>query len=489
MKRKLFLTAMSAAMVAMPSLAAANDDNGWYIRGNIGGGGTTDTDFTGDLVGDVESEYNGAGSVGIGYDFGNNWRIEADAVSLWNDLGAISQLPNTAADIRQTAGMLNAIYDFSEFGRFEPYIGAGLGLVETRLSAQSNDFPSLLGDVAAVRVPNPACAPVCEFGAVDQGLGWQVLAGLGYDLTDNLTWDTQYRYLDAGEREFLGRRLNDDLVNTAHINTAIDLSSHMLMTGLRYRFGGSTPKTMYTCWDGERVESLSTCAAKPMVEKPQMFSCWDGSEVDNLALCPAEPRPEPVVETFQCWDNSVVTSLANCPAVPAPQPVVTTVECWDGTTTTDAQFCPPQVSYTSLNVCGDSPVAIFNVPVNRTPKNVSRLGTMPEFGDSHGLTPTQFFEKLQRRYASSATDKAYLNYLFKSMGYSNGFADANASMFSEAQLAPGTTGLLGLGKQHHYAYSVLNTSDRDREAFRIQSANGSVIHFMKTCGNYMYACQ
>ena len=117
-----------------------------------------------------------------------------------------------------------------------------------------------------------------------------------------------------------------------------------------------------------------------------------------------------------------------------------------------------------------------------------RLGTMPEFGDSHGLTPTQFYEKLNTRYSDNATDKAYLNYLFKSMGYSNGWADAQPYMFSEEVLPVGTRGLLGLGKQHHYEYSILPTNDRDRQAFRIQSANGSVVHFMKTCGNYMYAC-
>jgi len=123
-----------------------------------------------------------------------------------------------------------------------------------------------------------------------------------------------------------------------------------------------------------------------------------------------------------------------------------------------------------------------------TPKQVNRLGTMPEFGDSHGLTSQQFYEKLQSRYNSSATDKAYLNYLFKSMGYENGFADAQSYMFSEETLPVGTRGLLGLGKQHHFQYSILPSSDRDRQAFRIQSANGSVVHFMKTCGNYMYAC-
>ena len=75
------------------------------------------------------------------------------------------------------------------------------------------------------------------------------------------------------------------------------------------------------------------------------------------------------------------------------------------------------------------------------------------------------------------------------MGYSNGWADAQSYMFTEEVLPVGTRGLLGLGKQHHYNYSILPTNERDRQAFRIQSANGVVVHFMKTCGNYMYACE
>jgi hypothetical protein len=187
-----------------------------------------------------------------------------------------------------------------------------------------------------------------------------------------------------------------------------------------------------------------------------------------------------------------MAASAVCPSQPAPQPVAQTYSCWDGSVTYDLATCPvqePVVQQANLNLCGDSAVAIFNVPANKTPKQMSRLGTMPEFGDSHGLTPDQFYNKLNARYNDNATDKAYLNYLFKSMGYSNGWSDAQSYMFSEEVLPVGTRGLLGLGKQHHYEYSILPTNDRDRQAFRIQSANGSVVHFMKTCGNYMYACE
>ena len=66
----------------------------------------------------------------------------------------------------------------------------------------------------------------------------------------------------------------------------------------------------------------------------------------------------------------------------------------------------------------------------------------------------------------------------------------SASDFSNDTLAKGSKGLLGYGDQHAYGYSQLNVrSSRDLEAFRVRGANGQTVHFMKTCGNYMYVCE
>ena len=147
------------------------------------------------------------------------------------------------------------------------------------------------------------------------------------------------------------------------------------------------------------------------------------------------------------------------------------------------------VESANLNKCGQSAIAIFNVPVDSQPKQLSRLGTLPQFGNSHGLTPAEFFDKLTARYNDNAMDKAYLDHLFQSMGYSNGWKDATPEMFSEEILPVGTQGLMGFGQPRHYSFSILPVAEQDRDAFRIKSANGTVVHFMKSCGNYMYACE
>jgi outer membrane protein OmpA-like peptidoglycan-associated protein/opacity protein-like surface antigen len=336
MKLQLLTAVAATAIMAFPSIASA-DDAGWYVRGNVGYGTSTDIDFSGDLIGDVEGEGNVAGSLGLGYDFGNNWRIEVDGAQLWDDLGAIGQASNTSADIRYSTGMLNALYDFDDFGAWAPYVGAGIGVARSKLSAFAHSFPI---EGSAQIANNPACpgTNTCVFERADNGVAWQLIAGLGYDISNNLTWDTQYRYLNVGELDFtgLGANLPAQAFNgegSVISTTADGAGAHMIMTGLRYKFGAPTPPPpMYTCWNGDSVEDLSTCPAEP--PKVVYTTCWDGSQVESGNACPARPQ-------VQCWDGSTVDDAASCPTRP-------TVTCWDGSIAYDQASCPVQTYQQSL---------------------------------------------------------------------------------------------------------------------------------------------
>ena len=198
-------------------------------------------------------------------------------------------------------------------------------------------------------------------------------------------------------------------------------------------------------------------------------------------------------ETFLCDDGQTfVTDMAYCPVEDVPAPVVTQAPVIQLAIAT-APIAQPELATTlspqNLNKCESSNVAIFSVPAETTPKQLTRLGTMPQFGDSHGLTPTEFYEKLKFRHETIEKDREYLDYLFRSMGYQDGFAAARPFMFSDAVLPVGTAGIMGLGKDHHYEYSILPSTERDRQAFHVLSANGENVHFMKTCGNYFYGCE
>jgi len=142
----------------------------------------------------------------------------------------------------------------------------------------------------------------------------------------------------------------------------------------------------------------------------------------------------------------------------------------------------------AARICGPSANPLFDVSA-LTSRNVTYLGSNPQFGDSTGYTSDEFFRRLQVKYRTSPRDKSFLDLLARSLGY-EAFANMDASMFSNDTLANGSSGLLGFGAQHALQYSTLNLSDTTQlDAFRVSSANGTDVHFMKRCGNFMYVCK
>lgn len=152
---------------------------------------------------------------------------------------------------------------------------------------------------------------------------------------------------------------------------------------------------------------------------------------------------------------------------------------------TPRKMSPPSVTG---RYCGPSSSSLFNV-TDATPISVVRLGSNPQFGNSLSYTPSEFFRRLQVKYQTTPRDKIFLDTLATSLGY-RAFSEMEASMFSNDVLANGTSGLLGYGADHALQYSTLTVSDTTHlEAFKVRSENGTDVHFMKRCGNFMYVCQ
>lgn len=225
------------------------------------------------------------------------------------------------------------------------------------------------------------------------------------------------------------------------------------------------------------VNTIGPVEKRQVLSAPRVVKTPNAAPAPRVAPSVVETEAVPVSEpVFEPVINLAPAVVETAKPLPVKEVVVQSI----------SQTNPQSKN---LNQCGKSPIAIFDVPVDSEPKQLSRLGTLPQFGNSHGLTSSEFYEKLNARYLDNATDKAYLDHLFKSMGYQNGWSEAQPHMFTDEVLPVGTRGLMGFGQPHHYSFSILPVSEQDRQAFRIQSANGSVVHFMKTCGNYMYACE
>ncbi len=129
---------------------------------------------------------------------------------------------------------------------------------------------------------------------------------------------------------------------------------------------------------------------------------------------------------------------------------------------------------------------IFKIPNEAPPKSTFVLGRAPEYGNSHGLTTVQFYNKLKKAYDGSADERRFLDGIFKQMGYDNGFKDATPELFTEVTIPQGINANLGTKVTHKTVYRKMETKGKDREAFRIKALNYCDFHFMKTCGNHMY---
>ena len=249
------------------------------------------------------------------------------------------------------------------------------------------------------------------------------------------------------------------------------------------------PAALVVCWNGSEAESQAAC--------PERVECADGSAVTDAALCPPDVAMEP--DMFTCADGSEVADVMDCPPVVQAAPVEVETVATAGPTPAiatgprdTAQAVRGRLVYGDTPgscACAASDANLFTTAGAQLPVVVTRLGTNPEFGNHQGRSAGEFFQTLQNRYASDAYDRTYLDYLARSLGY-GGFGEMDASMFSETSVPNDTRVMLGYGSQHALQYSELALRDSaDNSAFRVRSANGCDVNFMKTCGNFAYVCE
>ncbi|WP_172762476.1 opacity family porin, partial [Neisseria gonorrhoeae] len=178
--------------------------------------------------------------VSVGYDFGG-WRIAADYARYrkWNNNKysvSIKELKNNNNKKKKTENQengsfhavsslgLSAVYDFKLNDKFKPYIGARVAYGHVRHSIDSTKKTTGFLTVARNRVTVPGTYKVSTTPGAHQesnsirrvGLG--VIAGVGFDITPNLTLDAGYRYHNWGRLE----------------NTRF--KTHEASLGVRYRF-------------------------------------------------------------------------------------------------------------------------------------------------------------------------------------------------------------------------------------------------------------
>lgn len=272
------------APVPVPEFSAS-----WYFRfdAGIGAGSSPDisgeTDFLPNYPGDASGPdlpYSFPSSwfssdfdtfltlgAGVGYYFGNGWRMDAtvekrskddfringsDQWETWDDDGAggyavVDSEPNGTADtltrvdmneagkLDGTVWLANLYYDFANRGGFTPYVGAGLGFVWHEISRNNTTSFSTCD--------NQGGPPTgCEAGTYTStgsnsssdradkvSLAAAAMAGFSYDLTEITAIDVGYRYLYL--------QGTDAVLDVGEAQTRVEIGDqhvHQLRAGLRF---------------------------------------------------------------------------------------------------------------------------------------------------------------------------------------------------------------------------------------------------------------
>ncbi|HGN6769296.1 TPA: opacity family porin [Neisseria gonorrhoeae] len=174
--------------------------------------------------------------VSVGYDFGS-WRIAADYARYrkWNNSKysvSIKELKNKKKKTEnQENGSfhavsslgLSAVYDFKLNDKFKPYIGARVAYGHVRHSISTKKTTEFLTTAGKPGVVPGGYKVSTTPGAHQESnsirrVGLGVIAGVGFDITPNLTLDAGYRYHNWGRLE----------------NTRF--KTHEASLGMRYRF-------------------------------------------------------------------------------------------------------------------------------------------------------------------------------------------------------------------------------------------------------------
>jgi OmpA-OmpF porin, OOP family len=221
-KRALTLAAlMTTASAAAVGTAQATE--GWY--GRVDGGYSIDGGLDGEVTTPGEAadfspdfDEDWMAGVGFGYAFQNGFRAEAELSYRSNEFGpepvGDPVDDDVSGEASSWAAMLNGYYDFNRGGRFEPYIGLGVG---------------------AAKVDVDLDAP--RGSADDTVLAYQAMAGVAIGLTERLDLDIGVRYFAAPEidtTEAFDSTLTLQESEVDYEHTAVTL-------GLRWQFASPAP--------------------------------------------------------------------------------------------------------------------------------------------------------------------------------------------------------------------------------------------------------
>lgn len=240
-----FYQAEPAPFIDAPEIQV-REANGWYLRGDVGysfnnlrgaefyqgGSSASTTEFH---TSKLKNQF--MGGVGVGYQIDNHFRTDLTFDYMGSakfkgttkgNCGTIAFSPCTSADyatLRAFSLMANAYVDIGTYGRFTPYVGAGIGGAHVNWGKLKNTSCS---DADPTK-----CDPDSWHGGKR---GWRfsyaLMAGATIDINCNLKADVGYRmrYINKGDMFAYA--------NNGGPGRDKGLYSHEARVGARYAFNG-----------------------------------------------------------------------------------------------------------------------------------------------------------------------------------------------------------------------------------------------------------
>ncbi|MBN9045911.1 MAG: porin family protein [Rhizobiales bacterium] len=246
-------------MIPAAPIAAA----GWYLRGDIGYNFKSNSDGDWNFWNQYDPPYRGLDDtlkydrfslknggdygIGAGYRFNEMFRADATLDFFRGGVDGHTKCPSyvtgpatgnpVTGDCQYQDGshadiwtaMANAYVDLPRFGPVTPYLGAGIGAAYVKY----DDWDS-----------NQVCGGGidCAYSSSKSGLdSWRfataLMAGVSYDLTEQLKLDVGYRFLHINGGKAYGYDVDDS--NTGATGTQAKdngFNIHTIRAGLRYEF-------------------------------------------------------------------------------------------------------------------------------------------------------------------------------------------------------------------------------------------------------------
>lgn len=226
-----------AVLCALLGAAPATGD-GFYVEIEPGASTLADADLTvttdffdgGEASGDIESEPTWAIGGSVGYRYGG-FRVEVDASRRALDFDEVTlldpDLPGGGGEIGDDGdltlylGLVNAFYGM-RFGRFEPFVGAGLGFADLDIDG---DYGANVLDV--------------DEGSTE--FAWSVSGGVSAFVHEHVAVSIGYRYVGMTDPDFATVPYIQDNPppspdSSFNGRAEIEVVLHELFAGIRYEF-------------------------------------------------------------------------------------------------------------------------------------------------------------------------------------------------------------------------------------------------------------